>query len=140
MIIGRGRVRGPLVPPPGPLPRHPDARPPGRDPRWQQAYGVDHHDAGRTDAAQPVPPELDPFQDRDRRAIDHRLHGLLVNWYDGDLGHCNGPHHDSVKETVRGAPIVTISLGEERNVTARRVSAPGAEAGAWRCTWGAVRR
>jgi alkylated DNA repair dioxygenase AlkB len=87
---------------------------PVETPRWQQAYGVDDHDTGRTNAALPVPHELDPFQDWARRAIDDRLHGLLVNWYDGDLGHCIGPHRDSVKERVRGAPIVTISLGEQR--------------------------
>jgi alkylated DNA repair dioxygenase AlkB len=87
---------------------------PVETPRWQQAYGVDYHYTGRTNAARPVPTDLDPYQDWARRAIDDRLHGLLVNWYDGDLGHYIGPHHDSVKDMVRGAPIVTISLGEER--------------------------
>lgn len=87
---------------------------PVETPRWQQAYGVDYHYTGRTNAALPIPTDLDPYQDWARRAIDDRLHGLLVNWYDGDLGHYIGPHHDSVKEMVRGAPIVTISLGEER--------------------------
>jgi alkylated DNA repair dioxygenase AlkB len=75
---------------------------PVETPRWQQAYGVDDHDTGRTNAALPVPHELDPFQDWARRAIDDRLYGLLVNWYDGALGHYIGPHHDSV------------TLGEER--------------------------
>jgi alkylated DNA repair dioxygenase AlkB len=42
------------------------------------------------------------------------LNGLLLNWYDGQLGHYIGPHHDSRKFMIVGAPIVTVSLGEER--------------------------
>lgn len=80
-------------------------------PRWQQAYGVDHHHTGRTNAALPVPPDLDPFQDWARRAIGGRIYGLLIKWYDGDLGHCIGAHQDSVEEMVSEVPIVTKSLG-----------------------------
>ena len=39
---------------------------------------------------------------------------MLLNWYDGRLRHYIGPHHDSTKDMVKDAPIVTISLGEER--------------------------
>jgi len=83
-------------------------------PRWQQAYGVDYHFSGQTSVALPIPPVLEPFRDWSSRAIDPRLNGLLLNWYDGALGHYLGPHHDSTVNMVEGAPIVTISLGEER--------------------------
>jgi len=83
-------------------------------PRWQQAYGADYRYTGRTNEALPVPEVLEPFHTWARWSIDDRLNGLLLNWYDGSLGHYIGPHHDSVKDMVVGAPIVTISLGEER--------------------------
>src|SRR3954453_2009197 len=82
--------------------------------RWQQAYGRDYHYTGRVNAALPVPPLLEPLLVWSREALHGRLNGLLLNWYDGELGHYIGPHHDSVKEMIRGAPIVTMSLGEGR--------------------------
>ena len=82
--------------------------------RWQQAYGADYHYTGRTNAALPVPPILESLQSWARRVIDDRLNGLLLNWYDGTLGHSIGPHNDSTTNLVPGAPIVTISFGEER--------------------------
>jgi len=85
-----------------------------KTPRWQQAYGADYHYTGNTNAALPVPAILEPVRDWSQRTIDKRLNGLLLNWYDGKLGHYIGPHHDSTTNMVHGAPIVTISLGEER--------------------------
>jgi alkylated DNA repair dioxygenase AlkB len=87
---------------------------PVKTPRWQQAYGADYHYTGQTNVALPVPTDLEPFHDWSRRTIDERLNGLLLNWYDGKLGHYIGPHHDSTKNMVDGAPIVTVSLGETR--------------------------
>ena len=49
----------------------------------------------------------------DDARFDARLNGLLLNWYEGP-GHYIGPHHDSIKHMVRGAPIVTVSFGETR--------------------------
>jgi alkylated DNA repair dioxygenase AlkB len=85
-----------------------------KTPRWQQAYGADYHYTGRTNAALPVPPGVEPLQSWARRVIDGQLNGLLLNWYDGTLGHYIGPHHDSTTNMVRGAPIVTVSFGEGR--------------------------
>src|SRR5262245_43650993 len=82
--------------------------------RWQQAYGADYHYTGRTNAALPVPPNLELFRGWARGEIDERLNGLLLNWYDGELRHYIGPHHDSTVGLVRGGPIVTISFGEKR--------------------------
>src|SRR4051812_12970819 len=87
---------------------------PVETPRWQQAYGADYHYTGRTNAALPVPPELESSRSWACGVADERLNGLLLNWYDGQLGHHIGPHHDSTKDMVPGAPIVTISLGEGR--------------------------
>lgn len=56
---------------------------PVETPLWQQAYGVDYHDTVRTNAALPIPIDMDQPWGWARRAINDRLHGLLVNWYDG---------------------------------------------------------
>lgn len=50
-----------------------------------------------------------------READYEALNGLLLNWYDGRFGHHIGKHGDSRVGMIPGAPIVTISLGEERN-------------------------
>lgn len=86
---------------------------PVETPRWQQAYGADYRYTGRTNTALPVPPALEPLRDWARRTIDPRLNGLLLNWYEG-AGHYIGPHHDSTRDMIDGAPIVTISFGETR--------------------------
>ena len=87
---------------------------PVKTPRWQQAFGRDYHYTGRVNAALAVPMLLDPLLTWARGAIHGRLNGLLLNWYDGELGHYIGPHHDSTKHMVADAPIVTVSLGETR--------------------------
>ncbi len=87
---------------------------PVKTPRWQQAFGRDYHYTGRVNEALPAPPRLEPLLAWAREAIHGRLNGLLLNWYDGELGHYIGPHHDSTKNMVAEAPIVTVSLGEER--------------------------
>ncbi|MFO0888297.1 MAG: alpha-ketoglutarate-dependent dioxygenase AlkB [Isosphaeraceae bacterium] len=87
---------------------------PVRTPRWVQAYGRDYYFSGKVNAAQPVPRLLEPFLAWGRDVVDVRLSGLLVNWYDGSLGHYIGPHHDKTRGLVVGSQIVTISLGEER--------------------------
>ncbi|MEE8142970.1 MAG: alpha-ketoglutarate-dependent dioxygenase AlkB [Planctomycetota bacterium] len=87
-------------------------------PRWQQAYGKDYYYTNRTNRALPVPKVLLPFLEWGQQSIDPRLDGLLVNWYDGKLGHYIGRHRDSIEGIVEG-PIVTISLGEERKFRLR---------------------
>jgi alkylated DNA repair dioxygenase AlkB len=85
-----------------------------KTPRWQQAFGRDYVFSGQTNAALPIHPSLEPILDWARPTIDERLNGLLVNWYDGRLGHYIGKHRDSPKGLIQGSPIVTVSLGEER--------------------------
>jgi alkylated DNA repair dioxygenase AlkB len=85
-----------------------------KTPRWQQAYGRDYHYSGGINKASPIPSILEAFLGWARENVALELNGLLVNWYDGLLGHYIGPHRDSPKNLLQNSPIVTISLGEER--------------------------
>ena len=82
-------------------------------PRWQQAHGADYHYTGRVNKALPIPPELEPLNTWVKEAIYPRLNGILINYYESS-GHYIGPHRDSTKNMVEGAPIVTVSFGETR--------------------------
>jgi alkylated DNA repair dioxygenase AlkB len=93
-----------------------------KTPRWQQAYGIDYHYTGRVNKALPIPPRLQPFLDWSRETIDGDLNALLLNWYEGKLGHYIGRHRDSTTNLIPGAPIVTISLGEKRTFRLRHWS------------------
>lgn len=85
-----------------------------RTPRWQQAYGRNYAFSGTESAALPIQPPIVPLLDWCRTTVDVRFNGVLLNWYDGALGHYISAHRDSRRNLVAGAPIVTISLGEER--------------------------
>lgn len=85
-----------------------------KTPRWQQAYNKSYEYTGSRNDALPVPSELCPYWDWVTTNIDSRLNGLLLNWYDGALGHYIGKHRDSTQNMIVGAPIVTISFGEDR--------------------------
>lgn len=87
---------------------------PVETPRWQQAYGRDYCYTGQVNTALAVPDLLEGYRSWAVAEVDPRLNGLLLNWYDGEQGHYIGPHHDSTKGMCPGAPIVTVSLGEER--------------------------
>jgi alkylated DNA repair dioxygenase AlkB len=84
-----------------------------RTPRWEQAYGKDYEYTGQLHRSLPIPQSLSPFLSWARESIDARLNGLLVNWYDGKLGHYNGKHRDSLINITEGVPFIIISLGEE---------------------------
>lgn len=93
-------------------------------PRWQRAYGRDYRFSGRLSESLPVPPPLEPLLAWAKASFHGRLNGLLLNWYDGTLGHYIGPHNDSIKRMVVGAPIVTVSLGQTRVF---RLTLPGSK-------------
>ena len=65
-------------------------------PRWQQAYGVDYRFSGKVSKALPIPVLLTPLVVWAKNQIDDRLNGMLLNWYDADLGHYIGRHRDSI--------------------------------------------
>ena len=83
-------------------------------PRWQQAYGHDYWYTGNLNKALPVPTAIKPLLDWAQNSLEPRLNAILLNWYDGSKGHYIGPHRDSPEGLIEGAPIVTISFGEER--------------------------
>ena len=90
-----------------------------KTPRWQQAYGADYHYTGRVNKALAVPALLQPLLEWSQNVVAAELNGILLNWYDGSLGHYIGRHRDSIKNMVVGAPIVTISFGEARTFRLR---------------------
>jgi alkylated DNA repair dioxygenase AlkB len=98
-----------------------------KTPRWQQAYGVDYFYTGSVNTALPVPAVLLPYLQWSRQTVCPALNGLLLNWYDGRLGHYIGRHRDSIKHMHPGAPIVTISFGEERTFRLRQWHSKTAE-------------
>ena len=83
-------------------------------PRRQKAYGRDYQFSGQVSKAASIPDQLEAYLEWARSAIDSAFDGLLLNWYDGSLGHYIGPHHDDTRQLVSGSPIATISLGEQR--------------------------
>lgn len=85
-----------------------------KTPRWGQAFGRDYRFSGQLAQADPIPLLLQGVLDWSREAIDERLNGLLLNWYDGALGHYIGKHRDKTTGMVVGSPIVTVSFGEVR--------------------------
>jgi len=94
-------------------------------PRWQQAYGKSYNFAGAKSEALPIANELTPFLEWATKNIDHRLNGLLLNWYDGQKKHYIGPHRDDTRDLLPDSPIVTISLGEERKFRMRPYDGSG---------------
>lgn len=89
-------------------------------PRWSETYGRDYPFAGTTQLARPIPDYLAPLLDWSRAHVDPRYNGLLLNWYDGALGHYIGRHRDDEKELIADAAILTISFGEARTFRMRR--------------------
>ena len=83
-------------------------------PRFQKAYGMDYRFSGQISQALPIPDLLRPFHEWSCEAIDSRLNGLLLNWYDAEHGHYMGKHRDSTVNLVPDSPIVTISIGATR--------------------------
>ena len=67
-----------------------------------------------------LPSTLAPLLAWSQTEIDPRLNALLLNWYDGTLGHYIGAHRDDEKELIEGAPIITISFGDSRTFRLRR--------------------
>lgn len=92
---------------------------PVRTPRWQQAYGADYRYTGNTNRALPPTPPMEAWLAWARAAVDPRLNGLLLNWYDGAADHYIGKHRDSDINRVEGSPIVTLSFGDERSFRLR---------------------
>lgn len=85
-----------------------------KTPRWQQAYDRDYNYTGRVNEALPLMEILIPLLKWSQKTIDPKLNGVLINWYDGELGHYIGKHRDSIVNLNPNSPIVTISFGSDR--------------------------
>lgn len=85
-----------------------------KTPRWQQAYGKDYRYTGSKNNALPITENLQPYLNWAKERVHSSFNGMLVNWYDGMEKHYIGPHRDDARDLVKGSPILTISLGEER--------------------------
>src|SRR5262249_21780011 len=83
------------------------------------------HYTGRVNRALPIPARLSPLVEWARCAVDSRLNGVLLNWYDAAHEHYIGKHRDSTVNMVEGAPIVTVSLGAARTFRLRPWRAEG---------------
>ncbi len=90
-------------------------------PRRQKAFGRDYAFSGTVSVAADIPDELAPFLSWAQNALDARLNGLLLNWYDGEQGDYIGAHRDSEVGLIPGSRIVTISLGATRTFRMDRV-------------------
>ena len=110
---------------------------PVETPRWQQAYGADHHYTGRTNTARSIPAVLEPLREWAQHAIHSQLNAFLLNWYEG-AGHYIGPHHDDTRDMIFGTPIVTISFGETRVFRLTRGKGEAKEQRDFEATNGAV--
>ena len=94
-------------------------------PRWQQAYGRNYLFSGQTSVARPVPALLKPYLNWAQSNLDLRINGLLLNWYDGRLGHYIGAHRDSTSGLADTSSIFMISLGGSRLLRLRPVKQTG---------------
>ena len=94
-------------------------------PRWQQAYGRSYLFSGQYSKAKPMPEILLPYLNWAREKVDQRLNGLLLNWYDGQVGHYIGAHRDSTRGLVADGLITMISLGGSRIMRFRPVNQSG---------------
>jgi alkylated DNA repair dioxygenase AlkB len=106
-------------------------------PRWHQAYGEDYRFSGLTSPAEPVPPLIAPLLSWARLEVHPHLNAILVNWYEGP-GHYIGPHHDTTRRMLPGAPIITVSFGEERIFRLSRGTGRERETRDFRATDGTV--
>jgi alkylated DNA repair dioxygenase AlkB len=94
-------------------------------PRWQQSYGRDYKFSGITHKALPFPAEFKPFL-KWVNTLDYEgeFNQILANWYENGL-HNIGKHSDSETDHVKGAPIISISLGETRTFRLRKIGQKG---------------
>lgn len=97
---------------------------PTRLPRWQQPYDKDYVFSGQRNEAVPLPEALRPFSDW-AQGVYAKFNGVLLNWYDADLGNYIGAHRDSTVGLVHMSPILTASLGATRVFRLRRFKQPG---------------
>jgi len=88
-------------------------------PRWQQTYGLDYKFSGVDHKALPIPEVFQPFYDWAINTDYGPFNQMLVNWYQ-DGSHYIGKHSDDERQLVKGAPILSVSLGATRKFRIRK--------------------
>lgn len=85
-----------------------------KTPRWQQSYLKPYWFSGMMHEALELPKAFQPFMNWANTLYQEwTFNQVLINWYlDGK--HYIGPHSDAEHQIVKGSPIVSISLGQER--------------------------
>ncbi len=96
-----------------------------KTPRWQQAYNKSYQYTGSINTALPIPEILNCYWQWLIQEIEPGLNALLLNWYDGKLGHYIGKHRDSTINMIPGKPIVSVSFGESRKLRLRPYQSDG---------------
>lgn len=91
-------------------------------PRWQQSYCKPYWFSGMHHEALPLPEEFLPFLVWANTLYEEwNFNQVLINFYN-DGNHCIGQHTDNESQLVPHAPIVCISLGQQRVFRVRRKS------------------
>ena len=81
-------------------------------PRYTQSFGQDYTFAGQTATAKDLI-ELPSFLKGVLKCIQKRdpnVNGVLLNYYDSELGHYIGKHSDDEKQLIKGSTIYSLTL------------------------------
>lgn len=90
-----------------------------KTPRWQQTYLKPYWFSGMVHEPLQLPKEIEPFLKWANTLYkEWSFNQVLINWY-LDGRHYIGPHSDAEHQIVKGSPIVSISLGQERTFRVR---------------------
>lgn len=84
-------------------------------PRWQQAFAKDYRYSGNINHGIPL---VEPITSLLNwcNTLCESTNGVLVNYYDGALGHYIGPHRDTTQQLIPNSLIFMISFGETRTL------------------------
>lgn len=89
-------------------------------PRWQQVYMRSYKFSGMNHEAAPLPVLFQPYLEWSNKYLEKHygdtwpmFNCVLVNWYENGL-HYIGKHTDNEPQIIRGSPIISLSLGQER--------------------------
>lgn len=88
-------------------------------PRWTQTYMNPYWFSGMVHEAIELPGPFKPYLEWANSLGYGEYNLALANFYENG-GHYIGAHSDSEPQLVKGAPIVSVSLGQERTFRVRR--------------------
>lgn len=86
--------------------------------RLQQAFGVSYKFSGAISVAKEIPEFLKPLMEAMSSKYNCNFNGLLINWYRNGEDFIS-EHSDNEKDLKPLTPILTVSLGAERDFVLR---------------------